>query len=400
MGETPKDLSEKKLALFEALLSGAGIQHMLDAAFEVLGNPIFVSDMGLNVLCICRDHGRVIKPQDLFGDATDTVLDDAIMAGDLAHVYDSDKTVEGWYPKANRKCIAARVRYNSDLMGHVVVVETNRKFTDEDRELLPTIAQIVSYSMRMRGSNRSQSVPYWNLMRSMLDGSLTDAEECNLMARRAGLKVPERMILLVLRPRKNEGRISPFYLRQQLLNTFAGSFGIEQDDENIHVVNAAPGTERIIATLKKRVYVEPLAIGVSESFGDLLALRDAYCQADAALRLVDVSAGSIVRYRSVMFSHLGEIVRNSGYEQCFSLPELELLQKIDQRDGTSHVDDLAAYLSCGCNVNKAAEMLHVHKNTLYYRLSRISEVSGIDLSDTEECALLALRLRMSGHIPS
>lgn len=399
--ETPSaSLADKKLVLFESLLSGAGLQHVLDAAFKVLGNPVFVGDMGLNVLCICRDHGHVITAEDLFGDATDTVLDEAIMAGDLAHVYDTDQTVDGWYPGAKRRCIAARVRFNHDLLGHVVVVEMNREFTDEDRELLPTIAQTISYSMRTRGSNRSQTVPYWNLMCELLDGTLTDSEECALMARRANLNAPERMVMLVLRPRENEGRISPFYLRQQLLNVFPVSFGIERDDENIHVVNAAPGIDRIIKTLTNRIYVKPLAVGVSESFSGLLALRTAYIQADAALRLGDAQPGSIVRYRSVMFSHLGEVVHDSGLEGCFVTPELALLEQIDQRSGTSHVDDLAAYLACGCNVLKAAEQLHVHKNTLYYRLSRISEVTGIDLSDKSECALLAVQLRMSGRIPS
>ncbi|MFI0469132.1 PucR family transcriptional regulator [Saccharopolyspora sp. 5N102] len=45
------------------------------------------------------------------------------------------------------------------------------------------------------------------------------------------------------------------------------------------------------------------------------------------------------------------------------------------------VDTLSAYLDAFGDVAKTAQAMHVHPNTLRYRLRRITEVSGLDLSN-------------------
>ena len=42
---------------------------------------------------------------------------------------------------------------------------------------------------------------------------------------------------------------------------------------------------------------------------------------------------------------------------------------------------LRVYLDHGCNVNRAADALFVHRNTLAYRIKRIKAISGIDLEN-------------------
>jgi sugar diacid utilization regulator len=53
---------------------------------------------------------------------------------------------------------------------------------------------------------------------------------------------------------------------------------------------------------------------------------------------------------------------------------------------------LAAYLACGGNVPAAAVDLAVHRTTLYYRLDRIREITGLDLDDGETRLTLHLGL--------
>ena len=43
----------------------------------------------------------------------------------------------------------------------------------------------------------------------------------------------------------------------------------------------------------------------------------------------------------------------------------------------------AVYLDCGGNYNNTARALFIHRSTLRYRLRRIREVSGYDLSDVD-----------------
>ncbi len=55
---------------------------------------------------------------------------------------------------------------------------------------------------------------------------------------------------------------------------------------------------------------------------------------------------------------------------------------------------LEVYLDCGCEARVAAERLHLHRTSLYYRLGRISELTGRDLSDGGARLELHLALKL------
>ena len=68
--------------------------------------------------------------------------------------------------------------------------------------------------------------------------------------------------------------------------------------------------------------------------------------------------------------------------------ELRLLLDVDRDDNLAST--LRAYLDAGCSAQAAAEALAIHRTTLYYRLRRVEELTGLDLSDG--------RVRVSLHV--
>jgi hypothetical protein len=56
---------------------------------------------------------------------------------------------------------------------------------------------------------------------------------------------------------------------------------------------------------------------------------------------------------------------------------------------------LEVYLDCGCEVRAAAQRLHLHRTSLYYRLGRIAELTGRDLSDGGARLELHLALKLA-----
>ncbi|MDO4557256.1 MAG: helix-turn-helix domain-containing protein, partial [Lachnospiraceae bacterium] len=57
----------------------------------------------------------------------------------------------------------------------------------------------------------------------------------------------------------------------------------------------------------------------------------------------------------------------------------------DKRNATSLLKTAQVYLECWKNTQKTAELLHVHKNTLYYRLQRIEALCGIKFENSNTC---------------
>ena len=79
------------------------------------------------------------------------------------------------------------------------------------------------------------------------------------------------------------------------------------------------------------------------------------------------------------------------------------LERYDQRRHAELINTLEAYLTAGGALSEAAASLGVHRNTLSYRLQRIGELTGRDLSQPQERLLLHVALlarRMPAYTPS
>ena len=65
---------------------------------------------------------------------------------------------------------------------------------------------------------------------------------------------------------------------------------------------------------------------------------------------------------------------------------------IRDRRGTELSRTLRVWLQAGGQSSAAAAALHLHKNSLYYRVAQISELTGLDLKDFAVCERLRLSL--------
>ncbi len=67
--------------------------------------------------------------------------------------------------------------------------------------------------------------------------------------------------------------------------------------------------------------------------------------------------------------------------------------RADARSGEKLIETLEAYLACNGNASLATERLHLHRNSLAYRLARAGALLGRDLDDPETRLALELALR-------
>ncbi len=102
--------------------------------------------------------------------------------------------------------------------------------------------------------------------------------------------------------------------------------------------------------------------------------------------------------RILAFSDLGVYrllvrLRETPELWTFYRETLAKLADYDQRQRADLIKTLDAYFNHLGNLRATSEALHVHRNTLLYRLERIKEISGMDLDNAEEHFALWLALR-------
>lgn len=82
-------------------------------------------------------------------------------------------------------------------------------------------------------------------------------------------------------------------------------------------------------------------------------------------------------------------------------PELDefqegILGRLHNHDsGDNFINTLEAYFSNKTNLSQSAKALFIHRNTLAYRIQRIEEITGLDLSNPDHALAIQLALRIN-----
>ncbi|MDS1269004.1 PucR family transcriptional regulator ligand-binding domain-containing protein [Lipingzhangella sp. LS1_29] len=141
------------------------------------------------------------------------------------------------------------------------------------------------------------------------------------------------------------------------------------------------------------------ALGVSSVVHGIPDLRGAAVEARHARRLAEVRdgqaqviAGAEIDSHELLLASVPEEVRSSYAERL-----LGPILAYDAEHRSELVDTLESFLDHSGSWQRCAESLHVHVNTLRYRVGRIEELIGRDLSRLEHRVDVFLALRLRGR---
>ncbi|MDP3891078.1 CdaR family transcriptional regulator [Nocardioides sp.] len=172
---------------------------------------------------------------------------------------------------------------------------------------------------------------------------------------------------------------------------------VVRQDELVAVLPASAPEAQLIADLEEActglagVGVFP-SLGVSTVRRGLDSVPGAYDEARLALGSLEGEPG--VRSLSSL-STLDFLVHSHGVTaRRLVRPEVRAFVLEDLAAGGTFLDTLRSYVASDLNAKVAAVALHVHANTVYYRLERIAERTGCDIRRVEELIDLLLAVRL------
>src|SRR5439155_10764587 len=103
--------------------------------------------------------------------------------------------------------------------------------------------------------------------------------------------------------------------------------------------------------------------------------------------------GQVTAFADLGVYRLLYAFRQSGELAAFCEETLATLLEYDAKNGTALVETLEVYFRCDASLHAAAEALFLHRNSLAYRLRRISEITGLVLDNLEDRFRLQLALK-------
>lgn len=153
----------------------------------------------------------------------------------------------------------------------------------------------------------------------------------------------------------------------------------------------------MIDQLRERLLLDhhSVVIAYGTPAGSMAEWRRSVEEAEQALLLGRQLFGSdrVLAFQDLGVYRLLVRLREAPELWAFYRETLAKLVDYDRRQHADLIKTLEAYFNHLGNLRATSEALHVHRNTLLYRLERIQEISGSDLDNADEHFALWLALR-------
>ena len=102
----------------------------------------------------------------------------------------------------------------------------------------------------------------------------------------------------------------------------------------------------------------------------------------------------LVLFSEVRFNNFLKHCRDYPRPQEILHPAVFVLARRDDAGQSEYLNTLEALFACQYNQLSAARRLHIHRTTLFYRLQKIVELTGIRLEDAREMLFLQISVEV------
>ncbi|WP_326974885.1 PucR family transcriptional regulator [Caproicibacter sp. BJN0012] len=192
-------------------------------------------------------------------------------------------------------------------------------------------------------------------------------------------------------------------LSKALQSIFENSIFIIQNSQIIYLASyddCSNPLKTILAKCAEFMDSMILKVGISSSFTSIDGVREHTMQARAAIEVGEIFDPQInvYPYDRYRLKYMVYKLSSKFDISMFCLPQLTTLLDYDKKHNSQLTYTLFIHLSNPHTPASACKRLHIHKNTLYFRLDKIKEITGLDFDDPSISAMLLvsfmiLRLR-------
>ncbi|MFG1689419.1 PucR family transcriptional regulator [Nonomuraea sp. NPDC049269] len=180
-----------------------------------------------------------------------------------------------------------------------------------------------------------------------------------------------REVVAAVRP---DGAVALVPLRGSTVSGVAGRLRA-----GVEVLSALPGTR--------------VCVGLSGALTGAAAVKGGAGEAGHARRLAEARGGGVVTSDEI-YTHALLLATTPGdVRRSFADRLLAPLLDYDGRHQSELVRTLSTFLDCAGSWNACAERMHVHVNTVRYRIRRVEDLTGRDLSTMTDRVDFFLALR-------
>ena len=412
-------IAEAYKAFFQAVQE-EGIQGILTEAHRIFESPVFFPDEYFSIAAMCpahpigdREWDLLVSKKQLNREFVWRTLDEFLSGQQpfYAPFYANTGTF------ARRPRIIGEVVKDETVLGHVVAVLGDRPLQEGDLEILSLMIDAIKIKLagRVRGMarwNEARTTKFRNLLDPTTPGHLAEISRSSLEE----FMKPYYSIIATPVGKKASQQAFAEYAVYQLQQSHSNVISIVHNNVIVTLFGGVvrnpygPGLdEQSMATVRELFDffgAHDLVSGLSNCYSDLEDTYTAYQQAvlaaEMSLKLRLQPNGIFMDY--MPFPMFLSVLKSHSPE-TFVHPVIYRIRAYDEKYGTDYFNTLRTFSLNMHSRDKTASQLGIHRNTLLYRLGRISELFRLPYEEQQTaltllCSFMLLEVYQHGSSES
>lgn len=378
--------------LYQSIVLDLDVQEICDLSANYLKNPLVVMDNSLKHIAISSDveledyiwidqrkNGSFISEHSI-----------QLITKQTDYKKDYYNTEPVLLPKGELKYprIISHIFVNHKPVGTIVIFEVHKKLHNMDLYFAKMLSDVLS--LRMKKDSfvlYSKGFVYEHIFYDLLNETISSSELYKRIQSQ-NLNIEDDIYVMSI-------DISAFdetyktlqYFRNSLDEIIRDGKSVIYDNYIVIIImrkNNISLSEREIIEINNFCLENKLSAGISKCFHDISKLKFHFEQAVTAL-LLNRKLRKMYKlsfYEEFTAEHMIDIAfKNTDLKQFCNESLLKLI-KYDESNNTTFASTLYEFLLHERNLVHTAKALHIHRNTLIYRINKIQEITNHNLEDS------------------
>ncbi len=397
--------TEQKWNLIEASLSEQDFDTLVDQASQFLNCPIVIINNTSRIV----SHSHSLE-------APDSTWSNAVHRGYITLEFTA--TLNNWdqlkdknapYERmtalptnTQRRRRFYKLTLHHQFLGYLNVTETDHNFDTQDEADFHFVAQLIAKELYLQYKQPSTGTETKNeeILLELIQGKFYDRGYFLDRVSLSSLSLNEsyRALCIDLEHFSSYNADEDSF-KNQLLSFFPkGVIAVDQQVLTVLIRDRhfSQSDDSTISRFDRYLKKKGLTCGISDQIRDLFDFTRYKSQAIKACKycnyLLDHSHNYIFYDEVKIYDILKQIPENELIYYCNQ--SIYSLYQYDCANGTEYLDTLAVYLQSNHSVKATAGYLHLHRNTINYRIAKMRELFSLDLDDPNTANQLLLSCQM------
>lgn len=400
--------NEWESELRDMLLERRPVKEVVEKIGDVTDRPFWYADAKLHVVYMSHAPKLAAKSekwrhQEETGRYPNEVISTLVASGELdlinnhPHAWIFDDTNSRTYAMP---FVSKTISLNGSVYGHIFIIQNEPGHAACDLAFAETVGNLVATYVQHGYNGGGSGKRYTEqLLRSCLAGDDVSQDERIELLAMLGWNASASFAVAVFDRCKaaNGQKEAPAVQVDQIAWRFPNARAFAYD---VYIVliseTSTHGFDDFVVHVAEACDDLEWKAGISNEFDNFLGLDTQYGQAEIALKKGSERAPEalVYLYQDYALDYICQRLNSEIDKHLLIHPDIERIINHDRENGSELFQTLKVYLANERNVSKTAKALYLHRNSVTYRIEKISSIMKTSLENADNRLSLELSIKL------